>query len=92
MADEYDIGDVFDLRRTILDSDGVLADPDTVTFTLRKPDGVLSTLPVTHVSPGVYQVTIDPDQAGVWWFGWATTGDPKLYDEDSFTVRHRRVQ
>lgn len=54
---------------TFLDIDGILADPDNVTFSVRDPEGTLATYTypsseVAKISTGVYALTLVPTLPG----------------------------
>lgn len=42
------------------------ADPDTLTVTLRRPDGTTATLTPDHPTTGEYRVTVIGNQPGRW--------------------------
>lgn len=65
----------------------------TATVSVRKPDGSSVTPAPTASSPqtGKYVATVDPDQAGDWWYRVAFTGAIKAAAEGLFLVLPRRV-
>lgn len=87
-----DIGDLVRIDRTFLNAAGAAADPDTVELHVLSPSGVASEPEVVDdEGTGEYHADVTPDEAGVWRYRWATTGDPQVNDEGSFRVRRRRV-
>lgn len=76
----------------------VTADPDTVTFYVRAPDGTDSTYvygaddEVTTDGTGDYALTIRPDQGGVWNVGIEGVGTLDADDEIAFEVKHPKAR
>lgn len=86
-----DIGDVAVLTGTFTDPEtGDPADPNTVTCTVRKPDGDTATSPASG-DAGEYTAEVDVDQAGTWRYAFDGTGGVKASGEGVFEVRPRQV-
>ena len=89
----YDIGDEVYLTAAFTDENGDPADPTTVTFRSRKPDGTVTTYvygidaQVEYLSLGNYAVTLSVDLAGTWFYRWEGSDDPAAAEENIFTVR-----
>lgn len=73
-------------------STGAVADPSTVTFSVRSPSGVITTYTygtdaeVVKSSTGVYYVMVDANEVGIWHYRFASTGTGKAADEEKFEV------
>lgn len=86
-------GATMELTITIVDDDGNLVDPDTVTFKTIDPNGAKATYvytvdaEVTRSSEGVYVATFNPNVGGRWHFRWETTGGILVQEED-FIVQY----
>ena len=88
-----DIGDLIRVSRTFLNAAGAAADPSAVVFTLKDPEGVITTPPATDdTGTGNYYVDVTPTVAGVYRYKWTSTGDPQLMDQGTFTVRRDRTE
>jgi len=74
----YPLETTVQVQGTFTLADGVTpADPTTVILTVQSPDGVQVeyTAPqVIRVSAGIYQYTIDANQAGPWIYNWQGSG------------------
>lgn len=73
MTVEYDIGDRPTLIAQFTNEAGTAADPTAITFTLKAPDGTLTTATqsaATNPAVGTWKWPIPAafDQSGVWWF------------------------
>lgn len=69
---QYDVGDQPSIISTFKDSAGDLADPSTVIFSVREPDGTITTEALgdaTKLSLGVWTwlIPFPFDAEGVWW-------------------------
>lgn len=79
------------------DESGDLADPTTVTMTVREPDGTTTTYvyltdpEVERDAEGVFSFSIVPDAAGLWGFRWLGTGTVPLASEEFVTITPSRV-
>lgn len=62
------VGSVVEKEATFRDTDGNLANPTTVTATVKKPDATTAAGTVNNVSTGQYDVLFDADQAGLWFY------------------------
>lgn len=58
-------GNVRVLTATFKDQDGNLADPTTVTFAVKSPNGIITNYTPTHLSLGVYTYNLDLDVSGL---------------------------
>lgn len=88
---DWDIGDQVTISVSVYNAAGTLADPTTVTLTVRKPDGTLTTPLVTKNSTGVYHADVFPDINGTWYYRWVGGGSMVVAEEGLFAVRERRV-
>lgn len=69
------VGELFPLIGTFRDADGMLADPDDVTLTLRPPDGSEAReLIPTSDETGIWTAEADVDVPGRWTLRWEGTG------------------
>jgi hypothetical protein len=85
---DYQIGDIAVLSATFTD-DGdppIYEDPTTVLFSVRAPDGTVSTPTATQTGPGVYTAEVAIDQSGLWTYKVLGTGDVQAADQKSFRV------
>lgn len=64
------VGQSVVLQATFTDTDGNLVDPSSVTLTIEAPDGTTTTPVPTNPSVGVYQHTLDLDEAGDFDYRW----------------------
>lgn len=91
----YPVNDTVTLTETYAPG-GVATDPDTVTLTVRAPNGAESVYTysgggLTKVSTGVYQKNVVPTATGLWAYEWAGTGaapgvrQAQFYVEDALT-------
>lgn len=90
IASLFFVGQGVRLTATFTADDGVtLLDPTTVTFSVKSPSGVTTTLTggqVTRVSAGVYQVDVVGSEAGSWYYRAAGTGSAQAAYEGAFRV------
>lgn len=92
----YDVGDIARISIPFTDDDGNPADPDTVTATVRKPDGTTTAYTVTpgeieHDDVGEYHLDVQLDQEGDWTYRAAGTGAITDAGEKWLTVRPEAV-
>jgi hypothetical protein len=77
----YQAGDTYPAQLTILDAAGTAADPDSLTLTVREPDGTTIVYvygddsEIVRDSEGIFHADIPVDAAGMWAFAWATTNE-----------------
>lgn len=90
--DTFDLGDRFKATVTFTDDNGTAADPTTVTFTVRQPDGtdtdyVYGTASeVTKTATGAYKLLLTASSAGLWAVRVKGTGTVVAADEGLFAV------
>ncbi len=95
---EKDIGDKLRLTNTFTDINGDLATPTTTTFTIREPDGTLTTYTLgtnaelVEDSTGVVHVDWPITQTGVHNYDFTGVGLVDTREEGSFRVRVKAVQ
>lgn len=71
---------------------GTEADPTTVTFRVRDPEGeasefvYVSDVEVVKSATGRYYVIVDANKHGTWTYRFESTGAVKAADEEQFTV------
>lgn len=88
----YDVGDLAACTVTFADSDGDPADPSTVRFKVRRPDGTTSTWThgvdseVVKTAVGAYRVHLDLTGSGIWGFRFEGTGSIQAAVEGSLQV------
>jgi hypothetical protein len=89
---KYQVGDSAVFRGEFrLSETNLLADPLTITATITPPSGapIDVSYPATtfeRVSLGIYRLTIDCTEPGIWRVRWASTGDAKAAEQRSFVV------
>lgn len=94
VLEAYTLGNGVGITGTITDSSGALADPSSLTLTVRHPDGTedVYTYPptgiITQVSVGQYLGAVLPDAEGVWLYRWVSSS-PDSATEGSFIVASR---
>lgn len=87
----YDVGDVAELTGTFTHpTTGQPVDPDTVTCTVRKPDGT-TVKPGVSGSAGVYTANQALDQHGTWWYAFDGSGAHQASGEHRLEVRRQQV-
>lgn len=89
----------FTVTFQVPDESGALTDPTTVTFYRRRVDGsdageqwVAPDPAISHDSTGVYSLTIDFDDPGVFAVGAQGTGTCKAYDEARIEIEPVRAK
>lgn len=88
----YALGTDVVCRGLFKTSAGVAADPSVVKFSVKNPNGVITTytyvtdVQVVKDSTGHYHVNVDANEAGTWYFRFFATGTGKAADESSFIV------
>jgi hypothetical protein len=93
----YDIGDRRRLSAAFRDEDSSLADPTTVTFWLREPDGYVMgyvygvDAELVRDSLGTYHVDWDITAPGVHHWRFECTGNIAVAEESRFMVRESLV-
>jgi hypothetical protein len=96
MATLYDIGDQPTLTATFADADGAAADPSAITFSLKAPDGTVTTATeadATNPAVGVWKWPIPAafDAPGPWHFRAEATAGLQTAEELSVRVRPSNV-
>lgn len=95
---QYLIGQPARLTATFKTQAGVLVDPSTVTFRVRKPSGALVSLvyltdaAVIRDSQGIYHVDIATDYPGTWHYRAEGGGSNAAAAEHSLVVLASRVR
>lgn len=77
MASTYTQGDLVKLTATFVDDEtGEVADPSSIVFTVRAPDGTVTTSSPVKLSTGVYRAQVDttPGPVGHWQSKAVSTG------------------
>jgi hypothetical protein len=87
----YDIGDAVRVSVTFRNEAGALANPTSVTLTVRAPDETVTTVSNSTSTTGIYSGVVTPDAEGVWRYRFTGTGAVAQAQEGMFTVRRRRV-
>lgn len=89
LATIYDLGDVAALSCNFYSDadDTTLADPTSVTLSIRDPNRVVTTPTPTHDGTGVYTYTYTPTVPGFYEVSWVGTGSVASADQDAFYVR-----
>jgi hypothetical protein len=94
----YDIGDRVKVYTStpFTDSDGVIVDPDIVTFRIKEPDGTVTPYvydddpEVVKDGVGIYYILVNVDAHGNWYYRIEGTDAGLNYmgaDEGNFTAR-----
>jgi len=92
MAGSYQQGDLVRISATFKNSAGTAIDPTSVKAHYKKPDGtkVTKTYPtdaeVVKDSTGNYRMDIDANAAGVWKYGWSSTGTGQAAEQSEFHI------
>lgn len=90
---EFDYGDAPRSFNEFRNFAGVLADPQTVKVSIKKPDGTITTKiygtdgEVIKESTGVYRIDVDANAEGVWSIRWFAEGTGKASSEMRFRVK-----
>jgi hypothetical protein len=90
---QYDLGDAVRCTAAFRSLSGVLFDPTTVSVSVRKPDGTITTkvygtdLEVIKVSVGSYYIDVDGNAPGNWFYRWFSTGTGQAAAERAFGIR-----
>lgn len=93
MTERCDIGDLRYITIAFVDEAGVAADPTTVTFRLRTPDGtetsyVYGTDPeVERTAVGAYRFALTPSVSGPHHYRWVGAGAVAEAEEGFIRVR-----
>lgn len=93
----YDIGDLRRLSVSFTDSAGVAGDPDAVTFTMRSPDGVVTTYvygtddELARSAVGAYYVDWAITKAGRHAYRFAGAGTLTAAEADEFYARRNEA-
>lgn len=89
---EYSLGTDVICSVVFRNAAGVIADPDTVKFSVKPPGGPATTYTylvgqaIVKDSVGQYHVNVDANAAGEWFYRFFSLGNGKAADENSFTV------
>ena len=89
----YQLGDLIRSEVQFFDDNGDPMDPQTINFSIRKPNGQLITFvfgtdpEIVKDAPGVYHCDADIDVTGRWFHRWFSTGTGQTADERSFTIQ-----
>lgn len=84
----YNLGDKVRVTGTIEQTDGTNIDPTQVYGWYRDPDDTLTTYhygvgsQLVRSAAGVYYMDIDTDTAGIWYYGFYSTGTGKAASSD----------
>jgi uncharacterized protein YfaS (alpha-2-macroglobulin family) len=90
---EFDYGDTINVHGEFRDPDGVLADPQTVKFSVKKPGSPISTktfgvdIDVIKDAVGKYHLALDLNVEGVWSARSFSEGTLKAAAEMRFKVK-----
>lgn len=78
---------------------GDLMDPDSVSLSVKSPDGVLTTVAYSEETSdiikddvGQYHAFIDANQSGTWFYRWWAAGNGQSAEERRFIVREANAQ
>jgi|SRR5215472_13686878 len=82
----YDLGTAIVLTGNFADPTGKPADPGEVTVRILDPDGNESSMTPSKIDTGVYQVALDPDVPGVWFYRFEGTAPVDTAMEANFVV------
>jgi uncharacterized protein YfaS (alpha-2-macroglobulin family) len=76
----YDIGDLARITATFT-QDANPIDPTTITAEVRDPDGIITEVPTTLQSPGIYRALVDLTASGQWGVRIYSTGTGQAAEE-----------
>ncbi len=79
------VGDGYPVRYRSVDSDRELI-AATLTLTVTDPSGNSAIVATSNPSTGIYEATIDVDEAGFWQYQWAVTAPYEDFDDGQFTA------
>lgn len=79
------VGDGYPVRYRSVDVDRELI-AATLTLTVTDPSGNTAPVSVSNPSLGIYEATIDVDEAGFWQYQWAVTVPYEDIDDGAFTA------
>lgn len=80
----WQAGDTYPANVTVRDDDGELVDPDTLSLSVRDPEGDVTTYvygadpEVVRDSLGVYHADVEIGTPGMWVFAWSTTNEEQV--------------
>lgn len=89
---EYWKGQAVKVSASFTDEDGEAVDPDVVKLSYTNPSGDTVTLEYGEdeelftTAAGHYEVIIDADEAGRWYYRWWSTGDGQASEQFHFEV------
>jgi len=91
----FSIGDIV-ISGCIFEVNSAYTDPTIVQCKVRAPDGGTTTYgladpELTQLGVGMYQLEIEPDQAGEWWVRWIGDAPAQGEQEGVFYVREKNV-
>lgn len=79
------VGDGYPVRYRSVDDDRALI-AATLTLSVTDPSGNTATVSVSNPSTGIYEATIDVDEAGGWQYQWVVTSPYDDVDKGAFTA------
>jgi hypothetical protein len=79
------VGDGYPVRYRSVDSDRDLV-AATLTLTVTDPSGNSAVVSTSNPSTGIYEATIDVDEAGFWQYQWVVTAPYDDVDDGQFTA------
>lgn len=83
----FPIGDTVLVTPKIYDTTGALADPVSIEAVVKAPSGTTSSPTVAPVSTGIYQILIETDEVGIWYYRVTAEGnDTDAVGESQFCV------
>lgn len=83
----YDIGDRIRLTATFRNSATILDSPDTVTWRVKDPAGIITTPTDAPQGAGVHQTTVNVTASGIWYYRAEGSDNPKAAGENRFVAR-----
>ncbi len=87
----YIIGESVRLKAEFTDANGTLADPTTVTVSIKAPGATAVSYSGVKDSVGKYHYDYDPTVAGQHEYKWLGTGTVKTAGQGSFYVERNNV-
>lgn len=90
----YEVGEKVTVTTTVVDRDTNLPTdaPDITCKYIIEPYGTLTSVTPTHVSTGVYSVTLVPDLPGTLYVSWDTDGTYDVADEFVLNIKDRKAR
>jgi uncharacterized protein YfaS (alpha-2-macroglobulin family) len=93
MKHEFEVGDLVRVTGTVKNKAGQQIDPATVKFSVKPPNGIVTTYTygidaqLVRESQGNYRIDINANAPGLWHYRFFSTGSEQAAKEDQFRVK-----